>query len=168
MRLYTAFITLFLFSAPIAHADEVEEFQRKSLRGLKNISVGPVHVPAELEQNGLLTSDEVHTDVELKLRLAGIQVVDLKDFNSSSSSASILNISVNVFSSSDGIWPISVNVGVMQPVLLERDRSILSYGETWGKFRLGRLEKSKIRNVRETIKDMVDQFINSYLAANPK
>jgi len=168
MRLYAALVALFLFSTPIAHADEVEEFQRKSLKGLKNLSVGYVHMPSELEQNGSLTSDEIRTDVELKLRLAGIQVVDLKDFDSPSSSSSILNVSVNAHSSSLGIWAISVNVGVMQPVMLDRDRSILTYGETWGLFRLGLLEKSMIRSVRETIKDMVDQFINAYLAVNPK
>jgi hypothetical protein len=118
MRLYIACIVVFLFSTPIARADEVEEFQRKSLRGLKNISVGPVRVPSELEQNGLLTSDEIHTDVELKLRLAGIHVVDLKDFDTPASSASILNVAVNTFSSGLGVWAVSVNVGVMQPVML--------------------------------------------------
>jgi len=157
MRSYIACTALLLSLAPISRADEVEEFQRKSLRGLKNISVGLVHMPSELEQNGLLTSDEIHTDVELKLRLAGVHVVDLKDFDSPPSSASILNVSVNTYSSSLGIWAVSVNVGVMQPVVLDRDRSILTYGETWGVFRLGLLEKSKIRNVRETIKDMVDR-----------
>ena len=74
MRLYAACIfVFFLFASPGRAGDD--EKSRMSLRGLKGMQVVVEHLEPEVEQHGLTTS-ALQTDVELKLRQAGIPMLD--------------------------------------------------------------------------------------------
>jgi predicted secreted protein len=160
MRLYTAPIVLFLFSTPILALDT--ENTRRSLRGLDGVEVLIEPLPTQVEQAGLTTST-VRTDVELKLRQAGIPV-----FEANRGSA-VLHVNVSVLASRDNVWPYSVRVEVLQDVALMRDRSIVVIlAETWNVAGDGSVGRQNIRNLRDIAKDQVDQFINAYLAVNPK
>ncbi|MEQ1947646.1 MAG: hypothetical protein ABL995_10685 [Bryobacteraceae bacterium] len=167
MRLAIALFALLLVSMPTAEANDTD-LERKSLRGLKDITVGFVRVPTELRQYEPALETDIQTAAELKLRLAGIKVLSAAEVGNGAGSGVILNISINAFPTNDGNWPVSVQVGVLQVVRLDRDASIFSYGETWGVYRIGRAQRSNLRSVRDTVNDMVDQFINAYLSVNPK
>lgn len=162
MRLYAAFATLLVFSAPIAHADD-NEASRRSLRGLNGIEVFVGTLPSEVEQNGL-TKSAIQTDVELKLRQAGIPVLDPKV------GSPWLDVNVNVLSDSNSaIWTWTIRVELHQDAILTRDSSIFAKDAvTWGLGMFGQIGKQNLRSLRDNIKDKVDQFINAYLAVNPK
>jgi hypothetical protein len=160
MRLCTAFIALFLFSTAIARADD-DIYSRVSLRGLESIQVVVEELQPEVEQNGL-TAIAVRTDVELKLRQAGIRVLD-------TTAAIWLHVSVSVLTSKDGIWPFMIQVELSQPVALARDPSILMASiYTWSVSGFGKVGRLNVRSLRDDVRDQVDKFINAYLAANPK
>jgi hypothetical protein len=162
MRLYTAFVVLFLLLAPIAHAIDSED-TRSSLRGLKGVEVIIDLSPRpEVEQNGL-TASAIRTDVELKLRQAGIPVLATEGGNP------WLGVIINVLPSSGTIWPYVITVELRQSAFLLRDSSILALGTvTWSVGSFGGVGKQDLRSVRDDAKDQVDKFINAYLAVNPK
>lgn len=162
MRLYTAFAVLFLFSVPIAHAIDSQD-TRSSLRGLKGVEVIIDLSPRpEAEQNGLTTS-AIRTDVELKLRQAGIPVLATEGGNP------WLGVIVNVVPSSGTIWPYAITVELRQNAFLLRDSSILALGTvTWSVGAISGVGKQDLSSVRDVVKDQVDKFINAYLAVNPK
>jgi hypothetical protein len=43
-----------------------------------------------------------------------------------------------------------------------------TYGTIWETDSVGSVGKNNIRQIREVVADLVDKFINDYLAANPK
>jgi hypothetical protein len=161
MRLYTAFIALFVFCAPITRASD-DEFSRRSLRGFRTIQVVIDAPPPEAEQAGL-TKSAIQTDVELKLRQAGIRVLD------QTTDVPWLHVAVFVIPSSDSNWPYAIEVELCQGVTLTRDPSISLIGTpTWSVGGYGSVGRQNVRSLREDVKDAVDKFINAYLAVNPK
>jgi hypothetical protein len=122
----------------------------------------------EVEENGL-TKTAIQTDVELKLRQAGIPVLDAKDPKLPKLEVAALEINVNIVTSSDGIWVFTVSVALGQNVRLVRDPSIIGvFANTWDVVETGRVGKPNVRELRDLIKDGVDTFINAYLSVNPK
>ena len=111
----------------------------------------------ELEKEGT-TKDQVQTDVELRLRRNGVQVRD--------DTAAFLYVVVIAQRNHD-LWAFSIHLGLQQPVLLERDRSILTFGETWTQNAVQTMGTLRTAAVRASVDDLVDQFINDYLAVNP-
>jgi hypothetical protein len=163
MRLTATFIVLFLFSTSGAHADDPSE--RKSLRGLNGVLVLVEELQPEVEQNGL-TAIAIRTDVELKLRQARIPISDPESIDSP-----VLHVWVALLSPSDRtLWPYTVRVELRQSAALERDPSIIMrLVSTWSSTpSLGIETKQNVRNLRDVVKDQVDEFINAYLAVNPK
>ena len=160
MRLYTAFVVLSLFSAPIAHALD-DENTRPSLRGIKGVKVIVEALPTDAERNGL-TKSAIQTDIELKLRQAGIPVLNTGDAD--------LFVSVSILADRDiAIWPFMITVGLGQDGALVRDSSIsLPLVVTWEVSSFGHVGKQNLRSVRDNVKDHVDSFINAYLVMNPK
>jgi len=53
-------------------------------------------------------------------------------------------------------------------VLLERDTTKFCFAATWDKSYAGIVGAKYIRDIREAVKDLVDEFANDYLAVNPK
>jgi hypothetical protein len=159
MRLYIA--VLLLFATPIGRAAD-EEITRRSLRGLKGVAVLVESLKPEVEANGL-TRVAIQTDVELKLRQTGIPVLDLGNANA------VLDVAVSVITHLDTLWPYVIEVQLLQDAALVRDPSIVApFARSWHVTVFGYVGKDGIRGRRDDVKDQVDQFINAYLAANPK
>jgi hypothetical protein len=99
----------------------------------------------------------------LKLRQAGIPVLDLN------LGEAYLDIFLQLIPASDGLWPYTIKVEVFQEVALVREPSIVvPLAVTWSVGSYGRARKQEVRNLRDNVKDLVDKFINAYLAVNPK
>jgi len=161
MRLYIACIALLLSLALIAHADDDSEYTRRSLRGLQGVAVIVEPLGTELERVGF-TTGAIQTDVELKLRVAGIPVLKPK------SRGGWLRVSIEIDTSAVPKWPFIIRVE-MREVTLGRDPSIIvPFVRTWYVEAFGVVPISQVPSLRDDVKDQVDKFINAYLSVNPK
>jgi hypothetical protein len=158
MRLYSAFIALFLLTTSTTRAQD-DDFSRRSLKGIKGVHIVVDLSPGIAEDSGLSTI-ALRTDIELKLQQASIPVLATGD--------PYLYVGILVVPSSDkATWPYAVTVELHQPVALTRDSSItVQRAITWNVLRWGDVDKQNLRNLRTDVQDTVDMFINAYLAVN--
>ena len=161
MKVLLSLVLVFLITggAVVARAQDTES-ERQTLKGLKGIRVLVENLEPEVELTGL-TRAAIQTDVELKLRLAGIPVL-------TQSGVPYLYVQVSFLTTSDGYWPFHISVEFNQRVRLDRDRTIVGSAITWSEVRFGGTSKANVHMVRDTTKDLVDEFINAYLSVNPK
>ena len=167
MKALLTLVLAFLITggAVVARADD-SELARQSLKGLKGIAVLVESLKPEVELAGL-TKASIQTDVDLKLRLAGIPVLS-RDV-AHPGVQYFLYVQVSFLPIPDGVWPYRIDVELTQRVLLDRDRSIIGIASTWSVGSVGRVGKENVRKfVRDAIKDRVDEFINAYLSVNPR
>ena len=142
-------------------------YEDESLRGLKGVFVIIEGLSPDIEADGL-KKEQIQTDVELKLRLAGIQVISQEEWMNDTGGA-CLYVNVNDVKTKTDIYSFIVSVEFSQSVYLVRDPKIFSHGITWNVGTIGTVGKQYVSNyVRETIRDYVDEFINDYLSVNPK
>jgi len=139
-----------------------------TLIGLDSIGVLIENLhPAALEAG--LSPDQLQTDVELKLRLAGIKVLSKEEFRRLLL-APYLYVQVTAGKSSNfSVYAVSVNVDFKQMVFLVRDPNVVTMGATWRSGEVIIAGKDVItEGIRGCVRDLVDEFINDFLAANPK
>ena len=157
-----------LLAASAATAGD-DEFSRQSLKGLKGVGVLLEDLHADVEQDGL-NKTSIQTDVELKLRQAGITVLTQAE-RRAAPGGPFLYITVNTQQrpTAAGLYAYSISVELSQNVQLERDPTIQIVGATtWSVGEVGTVGRDRLRGVRDGIKDLVDMFINAYLSVNPK
>jgi hypothetical protein len=143
-----------------------DEYSRPTLRGLGGIRVTVADLDPKAKDFGLDTA-VIQTDVELKLRQAGIKVVTRAE-SFKVPGMPELYINVMVLRSAAGFYAYYVEVELQQGTRLYRDPKVDSFAATWSSGGLGALGTADPRAVRDHIKDQVDQFINAYLSVNPK
>src|SRR5207249_6328300 len=142
------------------------ESTRKTLAGLTGLYVSVEHIPDEMQRDGLDTT-QIQTDVELKLRQAGITVLTRQEWLSTAA-APFLYVNVQAIKNSN-LYAFSVDVQLRQRVTLVHDPAVLILATTWSATGvIGTVGSKKLSSLRETVRDLTDQFINAYLAANPK
>ncbi len=102
------------------------------------------------------------TAVELRLRLAGIKVLEPDN----DTLTPFLFISINVGHQQVGQHDyFAIDVELNQAVRLLRDRSISGVGATWSQNAGGFGDAALVRSALE---ELVDDFVNAYLSVNPK
>src|SRR5207302_10274322 len=110
---------------------------------------------------------KIITDVELKLRQAGITVLPRQEWLSTAA-APFLYVNVQAIKNTN-FYAFSVEVQLRQRVTLVHDPAVLILATTWSATGvIGTVGSKKLSSLRETVRDLTDQFINAYLAANPK
>jgi hypothetical protein len=138
---------------PLLGSDDQDA--RQTLVGITTVAVFIQDLPEAAAKLGL-TKDAIQTDVELKLRLAGMRI--------DPTTREYLDVEVNVVDSGRAA---SIDVELYQPVTLVREPSILLAGApTWstGSLRMN----SSAQGIRDSIKDKADAFLNAWLSVNPK
>ena len=138
---------------------------RAYLEGLEGVSVA---IMIAGDDKCGLTEDELRTITELSLRRNGIKVLTPSErINTSGRPALLVNIVV--VGDKDGIIrAASVNVELLQDAYLLRNRDLFYAVSTWVRLHTLLASVNNIdANVKETIKDIVDEFSNDYLTANP-
>jgi len=172
--IYVRGLLLGLLVAITVSAQDDPDVARPTLRGIKGVRVG-AGVAKDIEEAGLRT-DVIKTDTELKLRLAGIRVLETAAEFASAPGSPWLFVAVEGVSQK-GVYGFSLSVSLSQNVVLERDPSLKPVGEfrgakfsakTWDTTVVGLQVGNPSDNIRSTVKDLVDKFINAYLAANQK
>ncbi len=136
------------------------EDSRASLKGLREIRVRVEHIGEDLIRAGF-RKETFQTDVELKLRLAGIKVI-----NALGAQNAYLYVNVNTSANaSEQRAPFSINVQLIQSIILTRDQTIWSAAPTWSRSAAG---TGNVEYVRKQVEDLVDIFLNAWLSVNPR
>ena len=139
-----------------------EKLTRETLKGFKGVYVD-VKIKPDLDQAGLSKS-QILTDIELKLRLAGIKVLTEEEWIKEKGEPTFY-ISVTSLKPRGGLITYYISFRFYQVVFMERNPSIEQFGSTWS---VGVLSIGDIKDFRANIKDGVDRFINAYLSVNLK
>ena len=146
--------------------------QRDSLKDLPGVAVMVERFRTEAEQAGF-DRRTFQTDVELKLRMTGIRVLETEDHGSP-----LLYLNVNAMHSEPNRRaPYSISLELIQDVVLQRQtpstpedssEDVLekrtTFATTWSSEVLG---LGTVANARDASKDLVDTFANDWLAVNP-
>ena len=143
---------------------------RQTLAGLRGVYV-EVQLKTDEAQRSGLTEVQLRTDVELRLREAGIKVVAFEQTGDTLGLPSLfVGVSAVPLKTLPGLYAISVTVDIFQPIALVRNPSTVAVGETWNAVGVcGAAGADHVEEtVRKAVRDLMDQFINAYLAANPK
>ena len=137
-----------------------------TLHGLRNISVSVsilVHpsIRSEFENSGL-TELTLRNAAEIRLRKAGVNLIE----------GGQAELQVTMYVSSDksvSFYIYNLVVDLKEKGYLYRNPNKEIWGRTWGMYRLGIATNKDIRRQSiEFVEDSVNDFINQYLAANPK
>lgn len=140
------------------HATAASESEIKSLRGVDAMDVIVENIDKDPPAG--LTEQQVNTDVELKLRLAGIKVDE--------SATPFLHVSMNhlrLESPDEYVYVITIgfNLWVEIPSVWE------GMAETWSKGTVGITPgRGAADKFRDALGDLLDEFLNDYLTANPR
>jgi hypothetical protein len=162
-----------LLLAGIDAAAQVPDLDLATLKGIKGVNIH-VGIAKDIEDAGLGV-DAIKTDAELKLRQFGIRVLDQREA-AVAPGTPVLDVAVEGVSLK-GTYAFFVSVSLLQNVLLERDLTLRAIGkyrgqpfpaQTWNTGMTGIAFGNPSDTVRSTVKDLVDRFINDYLAANEK
>jgi hypothetical protein len=152
-------VTMFLIG--VSSLSVPAQGSRFTLEGITAVSVSVEKLPDSAKVIGL-TADAIQTDVELKLRLAGMHVATEKEWLQLPGMP-ILYINVNL---TNPALAASIDVMFKQNVRLERNDMTVANISTWDRGTL--LGNPTAQRIRDLIKDKVDVFLNDWLSVNPK
>ena len=150
-------------------ARSASENHRESLPGLTGVCVRVERLDASARRDGL-DEQSIQTDVEQKLRLAGIKVLTASQALKESGSPT-LYVRVNArLSSHAPVYAVTVTLALLQDVITTRDQKIrVREAKTWDTGHMTTYLQANLREARTVVvKDLVDEFISDWLAVNPK
>jgi hypothetical protein len=143
-----------------------DESSRESLKGLPGVFVVVDDLEPVIEKAGLTKAD-IQRQVEQELRLAGIDVLTREQWVTTPGGP-YLHVNTFVVSSDDNVWPFFIEVSSMQRVALERSSVNIFFAPTWSVATVGSVGSNKLLQIKDIVKDYVDQFVKAYRVANPK
>lgn len=163
-----AVLTLLSWSARPAAAEFYPD-NRASLKGLAGVHVLVERIPADMEAAGL-TEELVRSEVEGRLKKAGLKLLSRKDFIGQPG-APRLYIQLNsakykgrfLWSSEKIAFSIRLDLG--QLVKLSRNPEIEVHATTWQTSLVGYADDKKLQTVRDDLAAMVDRFIKAWQEA---
>ncbi len=140
----------------------------RSLIGVKSIYVLVEGLKEDAKSAGL-TEEQLKTDIELKLQLAGIKVNSREESLASKDGAHIY-VNINTFGDKGSPFIMyHASLVFTQRVTVLRSPFTTVFGTTWSKGAVGIRSRSKFpETAQQAVKELVDIFLNNYLTANPK
>lgn len=127
------------------------ESDKKSLQGLGAVYVLIESLDSEIEQAGLHKTD-IQTDIELKLRLAGIKVSTEEEHSHQPGSPYFyVNLNIHLSHENPGLAYYAIDCELRQDVTLRRDESISTVAATWQTGKAGVVGASNLRRIRDSI-----------------
>ena len=166
-------LTLFSTNICAQAQDTSDQAERISLRGLPGVYLYVSDLDADIEGSGL-SRDQLQTDVEAKLRKAGIRVLTQEERRQTPSMPALLvvlnsqKVKQAPAAGGDDLYSYSCSIELRQMVSLKGRPSISTLATTWSTGGIGFTEASNIRRVRDAISYDIDEFIRAYRAVNPK
>lgn len=141
--------------------------KRETLRGLQGVEVLVEGLDPDVEKLGL-TREALKADTELQLRQYGIKVLSREEWLTAPGMPYLYIVCNAQLIEGTGLVAYNVQVELSQQVLLVRDPAIECTAVTWRRSSVGSVGRGNLRQVRDGIKDDVAEFINDYLAVNPR
>jgi len=149
-----------LLLLPVSAWGQGSAAQGATLRGVNIVEVVIEAIDPVAEQDGL-TRSQLQTDVEERLRRAGITVGPTLTGH--------LYVNVDTVKGDHGqAYAYNVSVQYVQQVALPRDPKAPIFAPTWDTGGVGMIAAARLREVRQDVANYVDQFIKAYLEQNPK
>ena len=147
---------------------QANKLRAESLRGLKSVGVVIRDLNSDIKRDGL-NKELIQTDVESKLRLAGIKILSIREWLNEPGSPH-LGVWVNSSKKDESrlLYAYTIEVSLSQSVYAKRNKEIVFIAETWSVEDVGLVEEDKVNSIRDSVNDLVDKFINDYLSVNPK
>ncbi len=147
--------------------------ERASLRGLAGVYVVFTDLEDDIKKDGL-TEQQLRTDVELRLRRAGIRVLTLDEVRESSAKPTLV-ISVETVKSDPlskllegSVYAFSLSIQLRQIATLKRMPTNEFLVTTWSDNAFGFATVKTLKVIRDGLGDYVDKFANDFLTVNPK
>lgn len=142
-----------------------DQTARDTLRGISAITVSVNYWGTKSEPPGL-SKEQVKNNVELRLRDAGIRVVD------SDEAVRLKHVSAELLVSIDcidyqSIYACHLDTQAVQGVRVEKNDQF-TVTPTWSVKRFILLGTQRMRAIHDETRDMVDQFLNAYFTVNPR
>jgi hypothetical protein len=155
-----AMCLLALLTSGIASATAAANaYQTQSLKGIKRLEVLVENLD---DAPNSLSKDQILTDVELRLRKAGISVLP-----ASADSNPYLYIRIGTDQVSPGLFADRIDVSLIQATQFSRNSQLgVYFAPTWDTGSSGTVSSG--RQIRDALGDLMDKFLNAYLEANPK
>jgi hypothetical protein len=141
------------------------ELSRQTLRGVEGVYVLLEDLKPEVERAGL-AKQQLQTDVELRLRKAGIRVYTHEELLRAQGQP-YLYINAGVLLHSDGLVSYGITVEFRQRASLDLN-AVSAPVTTWSTGGFGKAGMLHLDTLRDTVCDFVDQFINAYLSVSPR
>ena len=155
------FVTFSLVGSTVYGFDSVET--RESLKDLKSVCVTVEDLRPEITKDGL-TTDQIKNDVELKLRSAGIKVMDnCSECGQSNACAVFCLIPLIMKDKNSPQYICSAIIEIWEIAILTRTK-LGAVVTTWSIAGTG--YAPDINDVRNNIKDTVDVFTNAWFSVN--
>ena len=149
-----------LLLLPVSAWGQGSAAQGATLRGVNIVEVVIEAIDPVAEQDGL-TRSQLQTDVEERLRRAGITVGPTLTGH--------LYVNVDTVKGEHGqAYAYNVSVQYVQQVVLPRDPKAPIFAPTWDTGGVGLISTNRLREVRQDVANYVDQFIKAHLEQNPK
>ena len=147
-----------------ADSRNYREVFRESLRGIKGVWIYIDDLEPQIETDGL-TKDQILADVKQRLKLGGIKLLSENKFHLAPGSP-YLDVIPGIIKSQYGRGYIySIIIRLHQAVYLKRSPDVeIEEAITWVIAGVGATDD--LNTIRETIKILVDEFINDYLSVN--
>lgn len=156
-------LVLWSASIPWAFAQNVEEIAQEPFRGLRGVGVLVDAVKPEGQQAGLVAG-EVQTQVERRLREAGVRVLTREEAVETPGMP-YLYVYVDTTKIPAGSYAYAVRVSLNQGVALDRNVAIKIHTETWNSAGVGAVAADKLQQIGKAIDAKVDEFIAAYQSA---
>lgn len=144
-------------SSPAAAQDT--ESSRQSLKGIRTVGVVVEDLPPGAKVLGL-TAEVIQTDVELKLRLTGLEVVPSGKISQAPGRA-YLYVRVNLTDEGNAA---NIEVELKQDVLLARNSEHTPSATTWAVGMI--LSNPTAPAIRDETKQFIYAFLNAWLSVN--
>jgi len=141
-------------------------FSRESLKALPGVFIVVDDLESTVEKAGLTKAD-IQSQVEQELRLAGIPILSREQWVTTPGGP-YLHVNAFVLSSNESVWPFFIEVSSMQRVILERSSVNIFFAPTWSVATVGSVGSNKLGQIKDIVKDYVDQFAKAYRTVNPQ
>ncbi len=171
-----ALLSASLLAISISEQEQIKDYGISTLSGLRGIcvvvklSVNIANEDAGKHRLPFLTKNDLQTQVEIELRKAGIKV--LSSYRGPDDGFFVVAVGAMKESKDGPLYAFDIQSVLMQRVALLRNRKIETTAVTWPYNQTSTFGTTPSLMVERTIKDIVarqvDEFINDYLAANPK
>jgi hypothetical protein len=167
MKRFCAVSTAFLFAFIATRAAADSEAERRTLAGLPGIYVHIAPTEEPLVKAGI-DAASLRTEVELQLRMAGVPLLTQEQSLHTPGIPWLYLSASSVKSSQERAYGWSMRLQLRQRVCLERDPKLCEVCTTWETARFGTVGTRKLGTVKEEAGNLTKEFVNAYLAVNPK